>query len=353
MAKGGATLGPTYYALALQTAVQAVNGCADRGEVMASISATTGRLAGEIRAAKAFVGDDLKLIVLPEYALTSYPTGESVAGWAEKAALDEDCAEYDALGKIARDNDLFLCVNAYERDANFPDLYFQACIIFAPSGEQILRYRRLNSMFAPTPHDVWDKYLDIYGLEDVFPVAKTEIGNLAAIASEEILYPEIARCLALRGAEVFLQPTGEMGCNMETPKSIARRARATENMAYVVSANAGGILDQALPESATDGRSSITDYRGLVLAESGWGQTISAHAAIDLNALRGHRRRPGMANQLSRQRLELFAETYATLGTQPANALLEKDGSVKTPERSHFGDAQAAIIAKLAKSGRI
>ena len=40
----------------------------------------------------------------------------------------------------------------------------------------------------------------------MFPVAKTAIGNLAAIASEKILYPEVARCLAMRGAEIFYTP---------------------------------------------------------------------------------------------------------------------------------------------------
>lgn len=271
-------------------------------------------------------------------------------GWAEKAAIDMDGAEYEALGKIAQDNDIS-DGNAYERDPNFPGLYFQACFVIAPSGDVILRYRRLNSMFAPTPHDVWDKYLDIYGLDGVFPVAKTEIGNLAAIASEEILYPEIARALALRGAEVFLHATGEMGSMSETPKAIARK-RALENLAYVISANAGGIQGHELPFSATDGRSSIVDFKGLVHAESGWGQTMTAHACIDLNALRKHCRRPGMSNMLARQRLELFAD-YATLGTQPANSLLADDGSVKTPDRAHFIGAQQASIKKMSDDGTI
>ena len=38
---------------------------------------------------------------------------------------------------------------------------------------------------------------------------ETEIGRIAAIASEEILYPEIARALALRGAEVFIHSSSE------------------------------------------------------------------------------------------------------------------------------------------------
>lgn len=346
-------LGPSYYAAALQTACDAVNNLSSKDEARASMRATIDRLAGEVRATKQFVGPDTKLVVLPEYVLTAYPLGDTVPGWADKAAIDMDGPEYAGLGKIAQDNALYLMGNAYERDPHFPNLYFQACFIIGPNGDVILRYRRLNSMFAPTPHDVWDKYLDIYGLEGVFPVAKTEIGNLATIASEEILYPEIARCLALRGAEIFLHATGEMGSMSDTPKAIARKARALENLAYVVSANAGGIRGHDLPFSATDGRSSIIDYKGIVQAESGWGQTMTAHACIDLNALRKHRRRPGMSNMLARQRLELFADTYATLATQPANSLLNADGSVKMPDRAHFIGAQQASIKKMSDDGVI
>ncbi len=346
-------LGPSFYAAALQTTCDAVNNLPDTATARASMNSTIERLAVEVRATKQFVGQDTRLVVLPEYVLTAYPLGDTVSGWAEKAALDMDGPEYDALGKIAQDNKLFLAGNAYEKDPNFPGIYFQTCFILGDSGNLIFRYRRLNSMFAPTPHDVWDKYLDIYGLEGVFPVAKTEIGNLAAVASEEILYPEIARCLAMRGAEVFLHSTGEMGSMSDTPKAIARKARALENMAYVVSANAGGIAGHDLPFSATDGRSSIVDYRGLVLAESGWGQTMTAHASIDLNALRKHRRRPGMSNVLSRQRFELFAESYATLGSQPANALLDDEGGLVEPTREHFLGAQQTAIKKLSDDGII
>ena len=93
----------------------------------------------------------------------------------------------------------------------------------------------------------------LVGLDGVFPVAKTEIGNLAAIASEEILYPEIARAHALRGAEIFVHSSSEIGSPMATPKMIAKRARAFENLTYVISANTAGILDTALPEASADG----------------------------------------------------------------------------------------------------
>ena len=289
-----------------------------------------------------------ELAVLPEYLLTSYPGRISIPDFAEKAALDIDGPEYAALAKVAMDQSLFLAGNAYERDAHFPGIYFQSSFVIAPSGETVLRYRRLNSMFAPTPHDVWDKYLDIYGIEGVFPVARTEIGNLAAIASEEILYPEIARAHALRGAEVFVHSSSEIGSPRATAKAIARRARAFESMAYVVSANTAGIEGTTLPLASADGNSSVVDYKGNILAEANSGETFTAFADLDIGALRAQRRKPGMTNQLARQRLELFAQSYAG-AVQPANSL----GAGNVPDRDHFLRVHQATIDRLAKDGLI
>ncbi|MBL4800276.1 MAG: hypothetical protein JKY45_00180 [Emcibacter sp.] len=340
-------LGPTYYAIALQTSIDTVNNCNSREDARLLINKTIQRLALEIQSSKKFVGPDTRLVVLPEYFLTAYPMNETIAGWAEKACLDMDGPEYEALGRIAQDNDIYLSGNAYEKDPNFPSLYFQTSFILNPSGNVILRYRRLNSMFAPTPHDVWDKYLDVYGLDGVFPVAHTDIGNLACIASEEILYPEIARSLALRGAEIFLHSSGEIACTADSPKHIARRARAIENMAYVISSNCSAIRGHDMPENATGGRSAIIDYRGMVLQESGWGDTMTANASLDINALRQHRKRPGMSNYLARQRLELFADTYGKSGSHPANSLLDKGGKHIIPDRSHFMARMLDAIKKL------
>ncbi len=309
---------------------------------------TIKRLGQQIAASIAFIGFDCKLVVLPEYVLTGFPMGESLAAWAEKACLEMDGAEYEALGEIAQKHKIFLAGNAYEVDRNFPGLYFQTCFVLDPSGSIVLRYRRLNSMFAPTPHDVWDKYLDCYGLEGVFPVAKTAIGNLAALASEEILYPEVARCLAMRGAEIFLHSTSEVYGKERSPKDAAKICRAVENMAYVVSANTAGIANIAIPIASADGGSKIVDYRGLVLAETGSGESMAAFAEIDLEALRRYRRRPGLNNLLSRQRLELYAESYRQSHFYPANTM--SNGEV---DRKHFIQTQRETIERLANLGII
>ncbi|MBO0603005.1 nitrilase [Sporosarcina sp. E16_3] len=310
--------------------------------------ATIQRISQQIRASINFIGKDTRLVVLPEYFLTGFPMGESIEEWKSKACIEMDGLEYEALGKVAQDNNIFLSGNVYELDPHFPEIYFQTCFLIDPSGKVVLRYRRLNSMFAPTPHDVWDKYLDIYGIEGVFPVAKTEIGNIGLIASEEILYPEIARSLMLRGAEILLHSSSEVASPQLTQKHIGRLARSIENMAYVISANSAGMSNIPIPMASTDGSSAIIDYRGLILAEAGSGESMVANGEIDLAALRRARRRPGMGNIISRQRLELYAPIYNDISIYPANSLSEKKA-----ERSHFIQTQLEVIDSLTRRGLI
>jgi predicted amidohydrolase len=116
----------------------------------------------------------------------------------------------------------------------------------------------------------------------------------------------------MRGAELFVHSTSDVAGGPRAPKQVAKLARAVENMAYVVSANSAGIEGTPIPAASTDGFSVIVDDRGLVLAEAGAGESVVANAEVDLGALRRRRRRPGMANLLSRQRFELFAASYAS-----------------------------------------
>ena len=345
-----------FAAVAMQLTARSVERLKTRAEVTAQVKDHAAAIIPQIRAATIFIeqygGAPVKLAVLPEYLFTSYPGRIGIREFAEQVAFDIDGPEYEAIASVAQQLKIFVAGNAYERDKNFPGIYFQASFVMAPSGDTVLRYRRLNSMFAPTPHDVWSKYLDLYGLDGVFPVARTEIGNLAAIASEEILYPEIARAHALRGAEIFVHSSSEIGSPLATPKAIAKRARAMENLAYVISANTAGIAASGLPLASADGNSLVVDWKGNVLAEANNGETFTAFADIDLAALRAARRKPGMTNFLSRQRTAIFAAAYAGETHQRADGLI-KDGAITVPDRDYFKRASEEVIARLGKDGLI
>jgi predicted amidohydrolase len=345
-----------YTAVALQLTAHSLENAADpRAQIMAQIAA----LEGKIRSARIFIeqygGSPVKLAVLPEYLFTSYPGRITIPDFAARAGFAANGPEYAALGGIAQRLGLFLAGNAYETDAHFKDFYFQTSWLIAPSGDLVLRYRRLLSMFAPSPHDVLDRYIDAYGPDALFPVADTEIGRIAAIASEEILYPEIARALAFKGAELFVHSSSEIGSPLATAKDIAKRARAFENVAYVVSANTAGIDGSALPLMSADGNSQIIGPTGKLLAQSGSGETFTAFAEIHIEHLRAQRRQPAMVNSLARQRPGLFAPAYAAAASQfqAGNLMLDGSGAAQVPEREQFVKMQRDVIEKMAKAGVI
>jgi predicted amidohydrolase len=340
-----------YSALALQTRCDSVNSDRTREAARARMNAAIARVSAQVGAARGFLsgfnGYDLKLVVLPEYWMTSFPLGETREEWQAKAAIDVEGAESDAIAKIAQDRKVFVCSNHYENDPKFPDLYFQANVVYAPNGDVVLRYRRMISLYTPSPYDVWDRYLDAYGADAVFPVASTEIGVIGSIASEEILYPEIARMHVFKGAEVLLHPTSEVGAPTLTPKHISKMARAVENIAYVVSANSAGIYGTPVPAESTDGMSIVLDWYGRVLAEAGTGETMNANAVLDIAALRETRRKTGMTNVLSRLPLDAFETSYAQTRLAPPN----KTPDGKMIERQAVIARQRDVIERLVKDG--
>ena len=340
-----------YAALALQMRVESVAGLRDVASCRVCINQSLDRMAAQVAASKAFIGSQVALVVLPEYFLTGYPMGGSAASWRSRCCVEVDGAEYDRIASVAASNGVFLSGNVYEADEHFPELYFQTSFIIDDTGAVVLRYRRLISQFGPTPYDVLDRYLDVYGADSLFPVADTRLGRLAAVASEEIVFPEIVRTLALGGTEVLCHSSSEVASPALTPKNVAKRARAYENHVYVVSANSAGIGGIDLPNASVDGASQIVDYEGRVLVEAAGGESMAAHTDIDLDALRAYRRRPGLFNVFSRQRLALFRDVYAATEVQPANGLLDDAGRVVAPPPDYFRSTQRETIATLLERG--
>lgn len=337
-----------YMALAMQIPCYAVNKYPDRSAAMECMEATITRIEKQIFSAKKFIGKHLKLVVLPEYFLTGFPTRETIKEWLDKACITKDDPLFEKLGAICQRENIFLSGNYYELDPNFPDFYFQASFILDNSGKMILNYRRLNSMYSPTPHDVLDKYIELYGYESLFPVVDTELGKLACVASEEILYPEVSRCLMMRGAEVILHSSSEVASALRSKKNIAKQARAIENMAYVISANSAGMKDSLVLEHSTDSHSQIVHYEGHLLCESLPGESVVANANIHIEALRTYRSRVSMKNYIARQRFELYANSYKDHSFYPANKFLDE-----VLPKSAFGELQKETIDQLKKKGII
>ena len=308
-------------AIALQLPIRSIRAADSADTSAAKILDNIAFLRRRATEAKNWIGESLKLLVTPEFLLTGFPAGHTREAWRTNACFEAGGREYELLGEIAQSLGIYLAGNAYEIDPHFPDLYFQSSYILDPAGDCILRYRRLNSMWSASPHDVWEDYLSHYGEEAIFPVANTSIGRLAAIASEEVLFPEIARALAMRGAEIFVHSSAEYSSPIGSPKETCKLARAIENTAYLVSANAAGFVQEDGSVENVQGHSLISDPEGRFLSKAGPGDQTMTYARIDPAIVRGIRSRTGMANLLSRQRFELYQSTYQNYGTWAAGGL--------------------------------
>jgi predicted amidohydrolase len=155
----------------------------------------------------------------------------------------------------------------------------------------------------------------------------------------------------MRGAEVFVHSTSEMGSPRATAKDIAKRARAAENLAYVVSANAAGVINTGVPAHSSTGMAKVVDYEGRVLAEAdSGGDSMVAHATIDLGALRSRRRQGGLTNVLVRQPFQAYAECYR-------HAVFHGVGQLEQPGKAAASDTLRATqledIERLDRLGLI
>ncbi len=312
-------------ATAMQTNNVIVNGASTREEAMAIVNKSIDRWEMLIRFAVGRGGGLPNLVLFPEFNLQGFPLSENTETWIKKACFQiPGSPEIERLQKIAQKYKCYIGANAYEAPPDWPGRYFNCSFLINPSGDIVLKYRRISTAQAASPHDVLDEYLQKHGIEGLFPVAKTEIGNISMMPCGEILWPETARCLALRGAEIILHPTSDHGQSDHMAWESSKKVRAAENMVYFVSANAGKLInDGLLPEDTHAGNSKIIDFQGQVMiASNTTGENCNASTVIDMDALRRARCTPTGpfgVNRLARLRSEAYAKVLAEASFYPPN----------------------------------
>ncbi len=291
------------------------------------------------------------LLLFPEFSLQGFPTKETAAEWIEKACLQiPGSPEIERLCKKAQQHRCYIGGNAYETDPEWPGRYFNTSFLIDDSGTVILKYRRINTSYASSPHDAMDKYFARYGIEGTFPVAKTPLGNLAMIPCGEIMYPEAARAMMMRGAEVLLHPTSDFGAADNWSWQSAKKVRASENMMYLISANSGGVRGSRTPEADNAGRSRIFDWEGRVLAEGpSPGESLRCNTLIDVEMLRRVRSSSGGFNRLASLRAEMYRPLYDNAEFYPVNRFPDK--GIDSRESIRIANRQS--LTNMAKAGII
>src|SRR5580765_7494417 len=249
----------------------------------------------------------VRLIVFPEFA-HSAPVFETAKELIDKLAIEIPNEHTERLQQKAREHGIYIQSGSMlEVDSKWPGHVFNATCLIGPEGI-LYKYRKVNTWIPyevhSSPHDI-DRYD-----EPLFPVADTPIGKLGCAICYDWLFPEAIRQLAMNGAEVLIRVSAYMDPWGATEPmawwTIINRARAIENLAYVVAANQGARL-KFYPPYSWPGGSQVVDFDGRLLAQAspGPGERIVV-APVDISALRHEREARRGHHMLSHLRSEAY-----------------------------------------------
>ncbi len=155
------------------------------------------------------------------------------------------------LGNIARKYNLYIVAGILEREG---DVVYNTSVLINRTGDLAGKYRKIS-----LPREEIDGGVTP---GDSLPVFKTDFGHIGMMICWDVSFPETARALAQKGAEVIFLPI--WGGNLTLTK-----ARAIENQVYLVS-------------SSYDMISAVFDQEGEVMKEATNDEPVIV-ADIDLN----------------------------------------------------------------------
>jgi predicted amidohydrolase len=163
----------------------------------------------------------------------------------------------DYFGELAKKYNLHIVLSLHERDRH---LVYNTAVLLGPDGKLIGKYRKVC-----LPHGEVEQGV---APGNEYPVFDTKLGKIGLMVCYDGFFPEVARALTNRGAEVIAWPV--YGCN-----PLLAQARACENHVYLVSSTFMDPKDGWM-------LSAVFDHSGRPIAKAEkWGTV--AVAEVDLS----------------------------------------------------------------------
>lgn len=254
-------------------AIQMVSG----DDVAANLEAAD-RLIAEAAAAGA------DLVALPEnFAFV----GREDAAKLALAESDEGGPIQSFLAEQARRHGIFLVGGTIPLRTSDRLRARAACLVYAPTGERCARYDKIHLFDVAVSVD--ERYCESETLQggDTVVIFDTPFARVGLAVCYDLRFPELFRDLVAGGAELLVVPSAFTALTGAAHWELLVRARAVENLCYVVAPDQGG----AHPNGRmTYGETLIVDPWGQVLSRYSRGPGV-IHARMARSELWETRRR--------------------------------------------------------------
>jgi N-carbamoylputrescine amidase len=169
------------------------------------------------------------LVVLPELHNGLYfCQTEDTSLFEQAEAIPGPSTEY--FGAVARETGVVLVLSLFEKRA--PGLYHNTAVVIERDGSIAGTYRKMH---IPDDPAYYEKFYFTPGDQGFLPV-ETSAGRLGVLVCWDQWYPEAARLMAMRGAELLIYPTaiGWESADTEEEKERQRTAWITVQRGHAI-----------------------------------------------------------------------------------------------------------------------
>lgn len=269
----------------LKTGIVQQHNTADTGDNRRRLAAAIARLAA----------DGCGLVVLQELHDSLYfCQTENVDNFDLATPVPGPVTEY--YSRLAQQNGVVLVTSLFERRA--PGLYHNTAVVFDSDGTLRGRYRKMH---IPDDPAYYEKFYFAPGDLGFEPI-DTSVGRLGVLVCWDQWYPEAARLMALRGAEMLIYPTAIGFESTDSPDEQARqreawmtvqRGHAIANGLPLVSVNRVGL--ESDPSGRTQGirfwgSSFVCGPQGEILLQAPVEEEFTGSVTLDVGRTENVRR---------------------------------------------------------------
>ena len=202
----------------------------------------------------------------------------------------------EGFGALAKELGIVLVLSLFEKRA--PGLYHNTAVVIEKDGAIAGKYRKMH---IPDDPAYYEKFYFTPGDLGFEPI-ETSVGKLGVLVCWDQWYPEAARLMALKGAELLIYPTaiGWESSDADDEKArqlnawiISQRAHAVANGLPVISVNRVG--HEPDPSMQTNGiqfwgNSFVVGPQGEFLAQAGNDRPENIVVEIDMERSENVRR---------------------------------------------------------------
>lgn len=187
------------------------------------------------------------------------------------------------LSEQARINKIWLMGGTIPIAADTPNKIRAACLLYNPQGECVARYDKIHlfDVSVNGGNETYNESSTIEGGSSI-TVARTPFGNIGMSVCYDLRFPELYRNMHGQDVSIITVPSAFTATTGKAHWETLLRARAVENLCYVIAPNQGG---RHINNRETWGHSMVINPWGDILAVVEQGEGIAC-ADIDLEQLK-------------------------------------------------------------------